>query len=147
MENSSTLSIEHLWRYFQLHSQQRMTVFNFYLVVCGMVAAAIGFSLQQGKEYYYLSSLLSLFLSFISFIFWKLDERVSSMIKLSEVALSKFEKANLNLHYSLFTKDLERSDLSDSYNSLWTYGKCFRCSFLIIGNAGLLMVFVPFLIK
>jgi ABC-type amino acid transport system permease subunit len=38
--------LEHMWRYFELHANQRMTVFNFYLVLSGAIAAGLAATLQ-----------------------------------------------------------------------------------------------------
>ncbi|EKB9382313.1 TPA: hypothetical protein ACID37_006234 [Pseudomonas aeruginosa] len=54
-------SIEHAWKYFELHAQQRMTVFNFFLAIAGLVAAGIGVGLQQGSHFSILVSLLGFF--------------------------------------------------------------------------------------
>ena len=56
-------SMEHAWRYFELHAQQRMTVFNFYLAISGLLAAGIGMCLQQGPKFSLLISILGVFLS------------------------------------------------------------------------------------
>ena len=34
--------MEHLWRFSTLHAQQRVSVFNFYVILAGVISAAIG---------------------------------------------------------------------------------------------------------
>ena len=137
-------SIEHAWRYFELHAQQRMTVFNFFLAISGLVAAGIGVSLQQGGEFSSLVSLLGCFLTLISLIFWKLDQRVSSMIKQAEVVLCHLEGLGLSDEAKIFTKEVATSK-GTGLGEIWTYGRCFRISFFMVGIIGCLFVVVPYL--
>ncbi|MDW9204727.1 hypothetical protein SE956_16940 [Escherichia coli] len=82
MNDEFSCASEHIWKYFELHAQQRMTVFNFYIAITGLLAAGIGVTLQQGGKYVLFTSLMGVFVAFISFIFWKLDQRVSILIKM-----------------------------------------------------------------
>ncbi|PHI31766.1 hypothetical protein [Budvicia aquatica] len=138
---------EHVWRYFELHAQQRMTVFNFYIAITGLLAAGIGFTLQQGGKYALFTSLMGIFVSFISFIFWKLDQRVSMLIKNAELALYDLESQFINTELRIITKDKDNNSLNLGIRSIWTYGKCFRISFVIVGIAGLILAVMPFIIK
>lgn len=72
MNDEFSRASEHIWKYFELHAQQRMTVFNFYIAITGLLAAGIGVTLQQGGKYVLFTSLMGVFVAFISFIFWKL---------------------------------------------------------------------------
>ncbi|HCF1770727.1 RipA family octameric membrane protein [Pseudomonas aeruginosa] len=138
-------SIEHAWKYFELHAQQRMTVFNFFLAIAGLVAAGIGVGLQQGSQFSILVSLLGFFLVFVSFIFWKLDQRVSSMIKLAEAALCHLEGLGVTDEASIFSKEYKEAN-GKCGKSIWTYGECFRLSFLVAGLIGALFIVVPHII-
>ncbi|EKN3687209.1 hypothetical protein AB6848_20845 [Serratia proteamaculans] len=138
---------EHVWRYFELHSQQRMTVFNFYIAITGLLAAGIGFTLQQGGKYALFTSLMGIFVSFISFIFWKLDQRVSMLTKNAELALRDLENLFVNKNLRIITKDNDNNSLNLGVRSAWTYGKCFRISFVIVGITGMILAAMPFLIR
>lgn len=138
---------EHVWRYFELHAQQRMTVFNFYIAITGLLAAGIGFTLQQGEKYALFTSLMGIFVSFISFIFWKLDQRVSMLIKNAELALMNLECKFLNTELRMITKDKDNNSLNLGMQSVWSYGKCFRISFFIVGVTGIIFFLMPLLIK
>lgn len=148
MEDNMQHSMEHAWKYFEIHAQQRISVFNFYLATTGLVAAGIGVCLQQGGKFYLAAAGLSMFLTFVSFLFWKLDQRVSLLIKRSEIALAEIEKNIENDKLYLFTEDNFDIDLSNGIFSVWTYGRCFRISFGIIGIASfgcsLLFLFFQF---
>ncbi|WP_302463602.1 RipA family octameric membrane protein [Hafnia paralvei] len=147
MTEQSNSANEHIWRYFELHAQQRMTVFNFYIAITGLLAAGIGFTLQQGGHYIIFSSLMGIFISFISFVFWKLDARVSMLIKNSELALKELEDKLPNPQYRIITKDINCNETNTSLMSIWTYGRCFRMAFLIVGISGIVLAIIPFLIN
>lgn len=136
-------SFEHAWKYFELHAQQRMTVFNFFLAIAGLVAAGVGVALQQGGKFSQLVSLLGCFLILVSFIFWKLDQRVSTMIKQAESALCHLENVGLSTEASIFSKELLVVK-GKGISAVWTYGRCFRLSFLLVGIIGVLFVITPY---
>lgn len=132
------VSLENAWRFFQLHAQQRMTVFNFYLIITGLVAAGLSACVIQMEELSLVAGVLGLFLSFVTFIFWKLDQRVSLMIKASEKSIIDIEKKLALPVESIFTE--EAGNLNNSYlyiRSPWTYGRCFRVSFFVVGMIGM----------
>lgn len=131
------VSLENSWRFFQLHAQQRMTVFNFYLIISGLVAAGLSACVIQMGKLYLVAGYLGLFLSFVSFIFWKLDQRVSLMIKVSEESIMYIEK-KLNLPVECIFKE-QPENLNGSFfyvRSPWSYGRCFRLSFFVVGMIG-----------
>ncbi len=137
-------TMDHAWRYFELHAQQRMTVFNFFLAISGLISAGVGVCLQQGTKFSVLASLLGTFLIMVSFIFWKLDQRVSKMIKSAEAALCHIEAATGTDDILIFTKD-RQAPTHNSLSAVWTYGRCFRMSFLAVGILGLTFTIIPHL--
>lgn len=139
--NSSDMvkfSLSHAWNYFQLHAQQRMTVFNFYLVITGLIAAGLGACISQGDKLAPMQGVLGIFLSFITFIFWKLDQRVSFLIKRAEDSIASLETA-LETEATLFSNETQSQLCTGlSLKSPWTYGRSFRISFFVVGLVGLL---------
>lgn len=135
-------AMDHAWRYFELHAQQRMTVFNFYLAISGLIAAGVGVCLQQGTKFSVLASMLGLFLALITFIFWKLDQRVSEMIKTAESALIQVESATGTNEMKIFSRDPQALPAGTG-SKIWTYGRCFRVSFLTTGIIGLAFAALP----
>ncbi|EAR0935099.1 hypothetical protein EOF97_22805, partial [Salmonella enterica] len=131
------------WKYFEIHTQQRMTVFNFYIAIIGLLAAGSGVCLQQGGKYSYLASALGLFIVFISFIFYKLDERVSLLIKKSEVALKILEEEFNEPTAMIFKNESIDNSLNKSILSTWTYGRCFRVSFGVVAGTGFILLIAP----
>ncbi|RZI20983.1 hypothetical protein [Pseudomonas orientalis] len=139
-------SMQHVWKYFELHAQQRMTVFNFFLAISGLVAAGIGVSLQQGSKFSVFASFLGAFLSLISFLFWKLDARISAMIKRAELALCHIEKSGLIQEAAIFSSD-DSVVRNKGFLSIWTYGKCFRISFFTVGFIGIMLTIAPYILE
>lgn len=128
--------VEHVWKYFEIHSQQRMTLFNFFILVVGGIISAIGFCLQSEKDLRFLVDIFSITLIVISFLFYKLDQRTSFLIKRSEKYLIKIEQSYLNSQIEIFSKD--NSDLEDennkrSINKIWTYGYIFKLTYMLVG--------------
>jgi hypothetical protein len=79
------------WDYFQMHSSQRLTTFNFYIVISSVVATALFSTFQKDYKVPALGILLGLLLLTFSYIFWKIDLRNRQLIKGAEAALKYFE--------------------------------------------------------
>src|SRR5688572_25472179 len=82
---------EHAWRYFSLHAAQRISMFNFFLVVSASGVAGLSACLQIGGVFYLIGTGLGLILVLVSVIFAKLDQRTSFLVKLGESALVDIE--------------------------------------------------------
>lgn len=82
------------WDYFQMHSSQRLTTFNFYIVISSVITTALFSTFQKDYKVPLLGVPLGLMLSFFSFIFWKLDSRNKQLIKGAEAALKYFESTS-----------------------------------------------------
>lgn len=135
---------EHLWKYFEIHSQQRLTLFNYYIAVSGALISAIGFCLQAEKDFRFLEISLSILLSIFSFLFYKLDQRTSFLIKRSEKSLKKLEEYFELDGVSLFSNDefdLENENKKRFFNKILTYGFIFKIAYFIIGFLSVVFVF------
>lgn len=143
MEDENKIISDNAWRYFELHSQQRMTVFNFYIAIIGLLGAGCGVCIQVGGGVVYLISLIGIFIMFITFIFYKLDQRVSFLIKNAEFTLAKIEKKYRDEDCSIFNQAESVHAMNKNILSMWTYGKCFRVSFYIIANIGFIITIIP----
>lgn len=134
-------SLEHAWRYFELHSAQRMSMFNYFIAVFGFAAAGIGSCLQAGGALLLVGVVLGIVLSVVSFVFWKLDQRTSFLIKHSEEVLCRLEQAVLGGNIQVFNTEADRTRdhqrTSAGPLSIWTYGRSFRFIFLMAGLIGM----------
>lgn len=143
---------EYAWSYFQLHANQRMSTFNFYIVISALITTGLISSLTGDKESFLLSVILSISLVVVSFIFWKLDQRVSFLIKHAEETLIKIEKESENnsedVYANLFSDEDEKTPSARCSWRIWkahlTYSSCFSVLYLLFGLIGLLGIFLSF---
>jgi hypothetical protein len=132
---------EHAWRYFALHAQQRMSVFNFFLILSGVVAAGVAACLQRSGPYRLLGVGLGVLLGLVSFVFYKLDQRTSSLIKHSEEAIAELEQSFPNVAARLVFNERHRARITPASGfvliRLWTYGTAFRSVFAGMAFVGI----------
>jgi hypothetical protein len=83
------------WDYFQMHASQRLTTFNFYIVISSVITTGLFSTFQKDYKATYLGTMLGLLLCFFSFIFWKVDIRNKQLIKGAEEALKFFESTTV----------------------------------------------------
>jgi hypothetical protein len=74
------------WGYFVLHADQRMKLFNFFLILSGLILRAFPAvrGIAPGTK---LVGLLPLLLVLSAFTFWRLDKRTRYLVKNAEAAL------------------------------------------------------------
>ena len=146
--NSEQL-VEHAWKYFILHSTQRMTLFNYFLFIMAALGAGLGATLQASNKLAYMGVFLSFFVIVVSIVFWKLDQRTSFLIKQSENVLI-YREVRLGNGIGIFCNEennlsVENSNKS-SFNKIFTYGKIFRFTFFITGTVGVMGI-IMFVLK
>jgi len=81
---------EYVWNYFIAYAQARLTTFRFYLIFCTILIAGLAAVLGTSEKWLAIS--LGFLLSFLSFIYWKIDVRHKELIKQAERALEYLEK-------------------------------------------------------
>ena len=129
-------------KYFEIHAAQRLTVFNFYVALSGTILAGIAAISQGSARFALAGSVLGLLLAAISFVFLKLDERTSFLVKHAEGIIKKIESEYLPQDLSVF--GLEDSLTSEAQSSksfpskMYTYGQLFSAIFWIFGIIGLI---------
>ena len=72
------------WEYFKVHAQQRMSLFNFFVVFSSLATTCLVATFREETRAHMLGVGLGILLMVVSFIFWKLDERVRFLIKHAE---------------------------------------------------------------
>lgn len=144
------------WDYFQLHAAQRLTTFNFYIVISSVIITALFSTFQKDYQFYGVGVILGLLLIFISFIFWKLDGRNKELIKMAEVALRFFEadikiQDSVNeLHIAkIFSRENYETNKKRSKNKKYicwanhfSYSDCFNLVFSCFTLVGILGIFI-----
>jgi hypothetical protein len=124
-------TLEYGFRWFEFHAQQRITTFNFYLVIYAGLAGAISFML---KEKFQLGSILiSLIMIGVSILFWQLDVRNRQLIKIGESILSDSWTKN-GLSETLNPVALSEATQSEGFR----YRELFGAVFTLGGLAGLM---------
>lgn len=143
LEINQTL-LDHAWKYFEIHADQRIKLFNFYLVIIAASGSALTYILQN-KNQSLLGVFLGLFLIFVSYIFWKLDQRTSFLIKQAEKILKNLEKEYDSKYYLFSNEDLEFSQNNTGLNIFvkkFSYRILFNTTFLVTSILGLIFTTV-----
>ena len=143
------------WDYFQMHAGQRLSTFNFYIVISSVLSTALFTSFQKDYRVPGVSAILGFLLAFFSFIFWRLDLRNKELIKNAEAALKFFESARepmdsaegfhvtkLFLHEEYKTGKKRSGRYLFLLRRHWSYSDCFNLVFLAFECAGLLGIVV-----
>jgi len=132
---------ERAWRYFEIHANHRLTIFNYFLILAGLLAAGIGASVQSTGHLRLVGIALGFILVLVSFVFWKLDQRASFFIKRAETALAQMESELSQEAFQLFlsepTATCQAKKDAPAWNPHWTYGQSLRCVFVGMGLFGI----------
>lgn len=143
--------MEYVWKYFEIHANQRMTLFNYYITISFAVLSAIAFCIEKNNKLLLVAIFLSFLLGLISFIFWKFDQRTSFLIKHSESILKSIEAKYNLIESGIFSEEEKKFEQYNqefrcfSVFKLWTYGLSFRIIFIVIGFISVLTFFVAML--
>lgn len=142
---------EYLWNYFSLHSSQRLTTFNFYIVFSTVTATGcMNVLAKNGMSG--IGIVLGLLLAFLSFVFWKVDSRNRQLIKCSEEALKYLEEKlmaeesteeevlKIFTQEARQTEELRKNKSIAFWKNLFSYATCFNMVFLSFGIAGVIAV-------
>lgn len=134
---------DHAWEYFALHAGQRMTIFNFFTILVGLFGTGIATIIQWGSTFDLVGQALSIILLALCLIFWKLDQRVSSLIKRAERACIEAEERLYPPSARLFALEFLSTSMGRrTYHPSreWTYGSSFRLLFGVTAIAGTISV-------
>lgn len=141
-------AFEHLWKYFSLHADQRMKTVNFFIVISGVLIAAIVRAYTSDNMNWYVSG-CSLLVTLLSYIFYRIDCRNKDLIKLSEQALIEWEKQYLSSEKAecckLFSNEKIKTEQSRTNDLYLTYSNALNILFSLVGIAGFLLFLVPIL--
>ncbi|UZE49083.1 hypothetical protein ONR75_31005 [Rhodopseudomonas sp. P2A-2r] len=111
-----------------------MSVFNFFVVLSGILTTGIAASLQGGKPMAPLTAILGALLALFAFVFQRLDRRGSGLVKLAEEALAAGETRCMPPYARIL--GLEETRTSAAGAGAWTFGKSFRIIFWTMGVGG-----------
>jgi hypothetical protein len=143
------------WDYFNIHASQRMTVFNFYLVLSSLITTTYFASFKEVVDITPARPVLAIMLCLFAFIFQKLDQRNKTLIKNAERALKYFETLDHEpLEAKVFSqeeKDSKSGRLTGWRKLLFwqshpSYSDCFNIVFAAFFALGLLCLLLPGLV-
>jgi ABC-type multidrug transport system fused ATPase/permease subunit len=147
-KNSSNESLrQYVWNYFQVHAAQRLTTFNFYILISTLIAT--GFLIViSGMPI--LALLLSVILMVLSLVFWKLDVRNKQLVRTAEAGLKYLEGKdeiadktsephilNVFRYEEAQTNKLRAEKVKWIWNRVFTYSTCFNIVFVVFAVLGL----------
>jgi hypothetical protein len=144
---------EYAWQYFKIHAEQRMSLFNFFVVISALLTAALSATWKKDCEYPIFGFFLSGVMMVISFVFWKLNQRVAYFIKHAEAALMDIENVSLKSEdlTRLFGLEREKTKKVKEKASwkLWschmTYAECFGVVYVVFAVIGLMGMVIAIL--
>ena len=141
--------LRYSWDYFHVHADQRMSVFNFFVALAVLMTGGLVGTFHKDFGMPALGIVLGLGLGFVSFVFWKLDQRVKFLLKNVEASLAELEKhfptagsanephvTQLFSWESTVTRGLRSSRKKWSPAAQFSYAQSFNLLFLFFGLVG-----------
>lgn len=137
---------DYAWKYFEVHADHRLRAFNFFIIWSTLVIGAFGtLTANMGLKKWL--AIFPLILVFLTFIFWKLEERTRMLIKNGESALkyldslvqSEISDTNCPHILELFANDDTATASLPKHPFIWghfSYSRCFRWVFIFFGVVG-----------
>lgn len=124
------------WKYFQLHSEQRIKMVQFYLSLIVVLFGAL-FTLHSMEIRIVTAEVgVSIGIGVISLVFACLDHRTSMLIKDVENAFKKIETATFPGRKEMSLKLFTYSEQNDRGRIYFSYSKCIRFSESVISILG-----------
>jgi len=120
------------------------------VILCQILTAGLAGVFKKESECHIVGIVLGVSLTLISFIFWKLDQRVRYLVKHAETALKELEKKWTDSNkdtlpaIALFcVEEKITSEIREPYGIFpwkWhlSYANCFSAVYIIFGSIGLL---------
>ena len=152
--------LNHAWSYFQLHAQQRLTAFNFYIVLSSVLTAGL-FAALQKDDIGLVPAAIGFLLGIISFVFAKLDGRNKQLTRNGERALRSLQQdwlatwpdEILQSSVDVFSRDERTVSAARARDTVWSVRKrhwsfsdCFGMAFRGLGTLGVDSVGVTLLL-
>jgi len=138
-----TAALEHAWKYFEIHAQQRLTMFNFFVAFSTIALAAIGAAIQAGESFAYFGVLMGLVVPAISFVFWQLDRRTAFLVKHGENIAVKLENELFEAGHRVFDLEPEsfnarRVGSKFGWRRMRSYRELFQMLYVVVAVIGLI---------
>lgn len=121
--------VELLWKYFELHSNQRMQMMNFYLIVESLFITGLIAMVNAKKDLTIYEIGTCIAIIFFSWVFHKFDMRTRNMIKNCEEAIKSIERkyeSTFGVEIMVFIQEESKTRLSKEL----TYTKLMNIQFV-----------------
>lgn len=127
-------SYHHAWRYFELHANQRISLFRNFVVLLSLYVTGAGFLLVKFHYKHAPQSnieesglvILSIIFILVTIIFWFLDKRNKDLIHFAENSLIEHEKyCTMDDTHKIFLKEKNSSQCAIRHTL------CFRALYII----------------
>lgn len=140
MSNVDERAMEHAWRYFALHAEQRTTVFNFFAAAAGLTLSGLAYVSATNSTPSEYGVVAGFGATLLALVFWKLDQRVAQLTKCAEEILIVSEKLALPEAQQVFAQadKLTVNQSKSPFSGTWTYGRSFRILFVSVAALGLI---------
>ena len=130
------------WKYFQLHSEQRMKMVQFYLSLIVVLFGSL-FTLHSMEARITTAEIMvSIGIGIISLVFALLDHRTSILIKDAENAIKKVEDSTFQGRDDMPLKLFMYSEHNDRERIFFSYSKCIRFSEFAISISGFIFAWM-----
>lgn len=129
MEEKDFINI--LWKYFELHANQRMQMMNYYILIVSLFFTALVAMFCSDKDMKIYEGAICVSVIFFSWIFMMFDKRTRGMIKNCENAIKLIEKRYMDqfgVDIMIFTQE----ELWTKVNKEMTYTKIMYLEFVFI---------------
>jgi hypothetical protein len=138
------------WKHFLQHAQQRIQYFNYFVVFSTILTTGVVTTFQSNFQAQYLGIGLGAIQAFLSYMFWKIDERNRFLTKHSEDVIKELEKNCCEVdEYRLFTKEdqktaKQRVDDKDKVRLWWqfSHGESYRLIYVTFFFIGIIGMFI-----
>lgn len=129
--------LDFYWNYFELHSNQRMQMINFYITIEVVLFGGFFTLLNLQNRIFWAEYINAFAISFISVIFMGLDYRTKKMIQWCEDCIKNLENKYENKFGQEFML-INKSEIpTDSQTVRLTYSRWFYLQFCVIGLCGI----------
>lgn|GEM_PF-2319952 len=125
------VALEHAWEWFSLHARQRMQSLYYFLIAAAFLFGA--FTHASNTDNPTLALGVSLLGGGISYIFYRLENRVRSLLHLAEDALKPLEHELAELTHVSYIEVVSRA--GSVLPGSWAYSKVFRFLYASTGTA------------
>lgn len=112
--------------WFQIHADQRLKLFNFYVVFFLGLLAGYATTFKDGA--YYLAAVVSFLSLIITFAFKQLDCRSGQLVKHAECALKVIEE---RIDNAIHIDEINLVRRANGERGFWSYRKVFNLIFIV----------------